>query len=190
MSADEYVLIRDVPVARDVLTAHFCCNLGACKGACCVEGESGAPLNPGEARYLESVFSQLRDRLRPEAVAAAEAAGPVQFFDGWETTLVGESGPCVFALFEADGTARCGLEAHGFDKPISCRLYPIREERRMAKTFLRYEKWGVCKPARNHLGVPLVVFLRDALVRRFGQDFYDEIIAVQKALAESESLRG
>ncbi len=181
---DEYVLIRDVPVARDVLTAKFCCNLGACKGACCVEGESGAPLTPGEAEYLQDVYPQIRHKLRPEAVASAEIAGPVQFCDGWETTLVGESGPCVFAVFENDGTARCALEAHGFNKPISCKLYPIREERRMAKIFLRYEKWGVCKPARNYLGVPLVEFLRDALVQRFGQDFYDELVAVQEALSD------
>ncbi|MCS7085803.1 MAG: DUF3109 family protein [Bacteroidia bacterium] len=183
-----YVLIRDVPVAADILTAEFCCRLSACKGACCVEGQGGAPLTAGEARYLQAVYPLLKDRMRPEAVEAVERFGPARRLDdGWETTLVGSAGPCVFAVFDPTGAARCALRLYGFESPVSCRLYPIREERRSSQVFLRYEKWAICRPARNHGGVPLIEFVRDALVERFGRQFYDELCAVRKAMLEALS---
>jgi hypothetical protein len=174
-------MIRDVPVGKEVFTARFCCHLAACGGACCVEGESGAPLTAGEARYLEQIAPQITPLLRAEGAAAIAQYGAAVYGEGWETPLVGESGPCAYAVFE-HGTALCGLEKNGFDKPISCRLYPLREERRLAQVFLRYEKWKVCKPARNHLGVSLLDFLRVAIIDRFGQEFYDELLAVRQAL--------
>jgi hypothetical protein len=177
MFAVDNVLISDA-----VLDAPFSCNLGACRGACCVQGESGAPVRPEERRELEYAFSVIRDQLRPEALEVIERDGvwTEEAPDEYATSCV-DGAECVFVVYEK-GVAKCAIQrAHyrgqlDFEKPISCHLFPIREESWTGTTVLNYEQIDICRPAVRHggrSGTQLVTFLRAPLTRRFGSDWYE-----------------
>ncbi len=178
MFAVDHILVSD-----SVLEASFACQLQACRGACCVQGESGAPLEPGERFVLEALVPALSPALRPEARALIAARGP------WEKVGADRyavrctpDGACVFAVYDEAGIARCAIQqAHtqgriDFPKPISCHLYPLRVERRHGLEILHYEKIPLCNAARAHgarCGIHLVDFLEAPLVRRYGRAWYE-----------------
>ena len=127
------ILIDDTLLSTEIFDRRFCCDLKACKGACCVEGESGAPLAPEEIAEVEAAFDVIKDRLKPDSLAVIEREGlHVVDGDGDAVTPIVDGRECVYATFEEDGTAKCAFEqAHlegklAWRKPISCHLYPIR----------------------------------------------------------------
>ena len=176
MFAVDHVLVSDA-----LLDAPFACNLGACLGGCCVVGDSGAPLDGTELRDVEAALDVVRDRLRPEALAAIDQRGPWEGSarDGYAVTTVnGEE--CAFVVFDR-GVAKCAIQqAHwrgelDFEKPLSCHLYPIRAETygtgADAVDVLNYERIELCDPARPHgdrTGVQLADFLERPLTRKYG----------------------
>lgn len=174
-------------IDEDVLTTSFCCNLGACKGACCVQGESGAPLDPAETTLLEDLLPALQPWLRPEGLAVlAEQGAWVRDHEGDLTTPLVKGEECAYAIFE-NGVALCGIEkawkagAVPFQKPVSCHLYPIRVEAAQPFPKLNYHHWRICTPALmggEAKGVPLVQFVKDGLVRKFGTEFYEQLAAL------------
>lgn len=182
-------------VSLDILEEKFVCDLSRCKGACCVAGDSGAPLLADELEDLNKAFAVVKDDLSPEGrEAIAEKGIYLKDSDGdWVTPLIGEGGACAFTLFEK-GIARCSIEKAwlegrtAFRKPISCHLYPIRIGYYKNYDALNYERWEVCKPGCQ-LGkstrTPLYVFLKEPLIRKYGQAWYDELC--EKALAWLES---
>ncbi|HSH50794.1 MAG TPA: DUF3109 family protein [Bacteroidales bacterium] len=172
-------------VSTELLDEKFVCNLNKCKGHCCVEGESGAPLEEGEDKLIEKNFNGFKSFLRPESVEAIEKNGfsLIDKDNELVTPLLKEK-ECVYAIFE-NGIAKCGIEKaffagkSKFRKPISCHLYPVR----IKKLFddvdgLNYHFWNVCDPARD-LGhkknVFTYEFLEDALVRKYGRKWYNEL---------------
>lgn len=172
-------------ISEEVLEEDFVCNLTACKGACCVEGEYGAPLTDEETRQLESEFEQARPYLRPEGIAAIERQGSyVRGEDGeWETPLV-DGKECAYTVFDSKGTALCGWEqaflsgAVKTHKPISCHLYPIRITEYTSFTAVNYHRWEICDPACQlgaSLEVPVYRFVKEALVRKFGTEWYNTL---------------
>lgn len=178
--------VGDVLVSPDILTEHFCCDLDACQGICCVEGESGAPLRLDEVAALEAALPEVEGDLSPAARAEIEHNG-VATIDGdgdLVTSIVGGR-DCVFVVPNTDGRAAglprgcalCALE--GRCKPISCALYPIREKRLAGGLVgLNYHRWSVCEAARRKgrtLKLPVYRFLKGPLVRRFGEAWYDEL---------------
>lgn len=180
-----------------IFTEAFACNLAACKGACCVEGEGGAPLTAEEAARLEDIQPQLAPFLLPEGKAAIEEQGAAVFVDGeHETPLVGTEGPCAYVTYSDNGTALCGIEqayragAVTFHKPISCHLYPIRIEPKGPFEYMYYHRWHICSPACSHgaqHGIPVFRFVKEALIRRYGEGFYsalEALYAAQQANAE------
>ena len=177
-------------ISEEIIENDFVCNLNACKGACCVEGASGAPLENNEIGILEAIFDKVRPYLRKEGVKAIEEQGAyVKGEDGeWETTLVNNS-ECAYVIFSDSGIAKCGLEeaynqgATEWKKPISCHMYPIRIKEYSEFTAVNYHKWEICDPAcslGNELKVPIYKFVKEALVRKFGEIWYKELEEVAK----------
>jgi hypothetical protein len=173
-------------VSEELLDEQFVCDLNACKGACCVEGSSGAPLDADELDQLEDVYEQVKPYMRPEGIKAIEELGLYQMDEDGDlvTTLVNGNKECSFVTFDKSGIAKCALEQAYNDgktqwkKPISCHLYPVRLQKLTEYTAVNYHRWQVCKPAcecGKALQVPVYKFLKDPLVRKFGQEWFDEL---------------
>ena len=195
--------IGDILISSDILTEEFCCDLAACKGACCIEGDAGAPVTRDETGDIEASLDAVWPDLNASAQAVIDRQG-VAYIDqegDLVTSIVGGK-DCVFTYYDdisdrdtaqvIDHCCLCALEkayrngrSH-FCKPISCALYPIREKRFSDGTIaLNYHQWDVCRPAREkgrQLHLPVYRFLREPLVRRFGQSWYDELCDVADEL--------
>lgn len=179
------IAIKDTLISEDVLDQAFVCDLSKCKGACCVEGDSGAPLEDSELSVLEEVYPFVKPYLRKEGVEAIEEQGTsVQdpLDDEWVTPLV-NGAECAYVIFE-NGVTKCGIEKaweHGkidFRKPISCHLYPIRITKYASYEAVNYHKWQICSPACDlgkELQVPVYKFTKDSLVRKYGEEWYTEL---------------
>lgn len=172
-------------ISEDIIEHDFVCNLSACKGACCVEGESGAPLEEEETEILANIYPKLKPFLRKEGIGAIEAQGTfVKGWDGeWETPLV-QGKECAYVTFTDNGIAKCGIEEAynegivDFKKPVSCHLYPVRTRAYTEFTAVNYHKWEICDPACSlgaELQVPIYKFVKEALVRKFGVAWYEEL---------------
>ena len=172
-------------VSEEIIENDFVCNINACKGACCVEGEAGAPLEEGETQILVDIYSKVKPFLRPEGIAEIEKQGAfIKGEDGeWETPLVNGS-ECAYVVFAENGTAKCGLEeaynqgATKWKKPVSCHLYPIRVREYSELTAVNYHKWEICDAACSlgeELKVPIYKFVKEALIRKFGKKWYGEL---------------
>ena len=185
------IQIGEIIVSRDLFDKHFICHLEKCEGNCCVFGDSGAPLEGNEAMDLEKDLEKIKPYLRAEGIRAVSEQGAwVIDGDGDKVTpLVGRE-ECAFAVFE-DNIARCAVEkayddgAIPFRKPVSCHLYPIRVSKLKQGIALNYHRWSVCEPARilgEKEGLPVFRFLKDPIIRVYGQPFYDELEIVYREL--------
>jgi len=174
----------------------FCCDLTKCKGACCVEGDAGAPLAESEVKILEEIQSAIQPFLRPEGIQSIMDQGvAIQEPNGeWVTPLV-DGKECAYVVFDG-GVAKCGIEqaaaagAVEWPKPISCHLYPIRVTKYQEFDALNVHHWKVCEPAcslGNELKLPVFKFLKEALVRAYGADWMEEAEAVYKHLEEQNA---
>jgi hypothetical protein len=174
----------------------FCCDLTKCKGACCVEGDAGAPLAESEVQILEEIQSAIQPFLRPEGIQSIMDQGvAIQEPNGeWVTPLV-DGKECAYVVFDG-GVAKCGIEqaaaagAVEWPKPISCHLYPIRVTKYQEFDALNVHHWKVCAPAcslGNELKLPVFKFLKEALVRAYGADWMEEAEAVYKHLEEQNA---
>ncbi len=182
-------MVQDVLVSDELFERRFVCNLSACKGACCWEGDWGAPLETEELHILDAVFDALRPFLNPEGRAVLESKGRYAWFEepkDYGTPLL-EDGRCAYLTLE-EGIAQCAIEkaweagAIDFRKPVSCHLYPVRVRRNRKAGFeaLNFDEWDICSPAcrlGEELKVPVFRFVREALIRKYGADFYEELEA-------------
>ena len=175
--------VGNVLVSDELLEAPFACHLAACKGGCCVQGDSGAPLEPDEREELEMILPVVRKDLRPEALEVIEREGVWEEIEPqqYATTCVG-SAECVFVTYEGP-VAKCSIEKAYFEgrisfrKPVSCHLYPLRAERYGDVEALNYEQIPLCKPAITHgaqKNIQLQDFLREPLVRKYGEAWYEQ----------------
>lgn len=177
--------IDNVLVSSDIFTECFCCDLDACKGICCVEGDAGAPVTLDEIGGIEQALDTVWDDLSAGAQAVIDRQG-VAYTDrdgDLVTSIVGGK-DCVFTCYD-NGCCLCALERAwragktSFCKPVSCALYPIREKKLSNGTVaLNYNRWDVCRDAvrkGNALKLPVYRFLREPLTRRFGAGFYAQL---------------
>lgn len=184
--------VGKVLLSTEIVTEYFCCDLSACHGQCCVDGESGAPLTLDEAAELERLLPTIEDSLSAAAreVIADQGVAYVDVEGDLVTSIVNGQ-DCVFTCYE-DGCCLCAAERAyreqltDWCKPISCALYPIREKR-LSNGYvgLNYHRWSVCDPARRkgqELRLPLYRFLKAPLTRRFGEAWYKELEATVDAL--------
>lgn len=172
-------------VSDDLIEKDFVCNLSACKGICCVEGEAGAPLEQEELSILESEYEKVKPFLRPEGIQAIEQQGTwIERENGELETPLVNGAECAYTTFKEDGTALCGIEAAyrsgvtQFYKPISCHLYPVRIQEYTDFKAVNYHKWGICDDACSlgaELQVPVYKFVKEALIRKFGKKWYADL---------------
>lgn len=179
------IQIDDTLVSLDVLESKFICDLSHCKGICCVEGDSGAPLLEEEVAELEKALPVIWDDLSPEAQDIIDKQG-VSYVDveGDLVTSIVNNKDCVFTCYDADGTCKCAVEKAyragklSFYKPVSCHLYPIRVTEYDTFSAVNYHRWEICKAAEvlgKKVGVPVYKYLKEPLIRRFGADWYDSL---------------
>jgi hypothetical protein len=178
-------------VSEDIIEKDFVCNLSACKGKCCIDGEAGAPLEEEELQLLLDNYPKVKPFLRPEGIAAIEDQGLFVTNDGeYETTLIDEK-DCAYVIFDDHNTAKCGIEeaynqgAINWKKPISCHLYPIRIMDYSEFSAVNYHKWPICDDActlGKELQVPVFKFVKEALIRKFGADWYAELEKIAQTL--------
>jgi hypothetical protein len=182
------ILIDDVLISDDVVEKQFVCNIKKCKGICCVEGDSGAPVEKSETKILKKIYPKIKKYLLPEGIKAIEEQGtfvdePDDEYTSYATPLI-DGGACAYVNYEKDGTISCGIEkawkdgVTDFQKPISCHLYPIRLKPMDTVTAMNYDVWDICSDAcklGKNLKVPVYVFLKEALIRKFGEEFYETL---------------
>ncbi|MCB4806889.1 DUF3109 family protein [Tamlana sp. 62-3] len=172
-------------VSEDVIEKDFVCNLNACKGACCIDGDAGAPLNKEETQILETIYPKVKPFLRPEGIEAIEKQGTFITTENeeLETPLI-NGADCAYVIFDENKTALCAIEEAynqgevDWKKPVSCHLYPIRVQDYTEFSAVNYHKWQICDDAcelGEELGVPVYKFVKEALIRKFGVDWYDEL---------------
>lgn len=181
-------------VSDDILTESFACDIAQCKGQCCVDGNAGAPLEIDEVDILEEEYLQYKPYMTPEGIAAVEEQGfMVVDIDGdYTTPLVGDA-ECAYSYTE-NGVTLCAIEKAylkgecSFRKPISCHLYPIRLVNfSNGEVGLNYHRWNVCSSAcklGKELGIPVYKAVKDAIIRRFGEDFYAALEAAEQYFKE------
>ncbi|MFQ5569181.1 MAG: DUF3109 family protein [Rhodothermales bacterium] len=174
-------VVEDKLISDELLDAPFACNLGACQGACCVQGDSGAPLEPEECAELEAILPRVRKHLSREALQVINKKGVWEEVEPGEyaTTCIGKA-ECIFVTYDGS-VAQCAIQkAHragriDFPKPISCHLFPVRIERIGEYDVLNYEQVRLCNTARKRgrrHNIQLVALLREAFERKYGAAWY------------------
>lgn len=176
--------LKKTIVSEDIIEKDFVCNLNACKGECCIAGEAGAPLEEDEVKIMAGIYEEVKPFLRPEGIAAIEAQGTSIVRDGELETPLVNGAECAYVTFNDKGWASCGIEdAYNagkvdWKKPISCHLYPVRVQKYSSFSAVNYHRWPICDDActlGQELKVPVYKFTKDALVRKFGEEWYAEL---------------
>ncbi|WP_372642140.1 DUF3109 family protein [Ancylomarina sp.] len=190
--------IGNAIVSLDVIEKKFICDFGKCKGACCIEGDSGAPLDEDEKAILEEIYPNIKEYLTEKGIEEIEKQGTsVIDADGDLVTPIINGKECVYTVFE-NGLALCGIEKAFIDgkityrKPISCSLYPIRIEKYPEFDAVNYNKWSICGPARElgfKMGTPVYKFLKEPLIRKYGEEWYKELEYAAENLEEIYQIR-
>jgi len=194
------IAIDNVLVSDDVVEAKFVCDLHKCKGGCCEDGDAGAPLSKEEMKIINENFEIVKEYLTPEGLAEINKTGKytydVEF--GWVTPTINNA-ICAYGFRDKQGIIKCAFEAAYYDgklewkKPISCHLYPITTKQAKEFTMVNYEPREVlCKPAcalGKKVKLPVYQFLKEALIRKFGADFYDTLhqVALEHFEAKGKS---
>jgi hypothetical protein len=171
-------------ISEELLEEEFVCNLSACKGACCVDGDAGAPLTAEETKILEEIYPHVKPLLRKEGIEAIEQQGTwVTGSDGEPETPLIEGKECAYVMFDG-ATALCGIEQAynqglvDWKKPVSCHLYPVRIKEFAEFSAVNYHQWHICSPAcelGKSLQVPVYKFVKEALIRKFGETWYSQL---------------
>ena len=179
------IQVDDKIISFDVFEKHFVCDLSACKGSCCVEGDAGAPLTDKELEILPCIYKKVKPYMRTEGITEIEKQG---FFvidgDGDKTTPLVNNKECAFVVFDENEIAKCTIEQAyndgkiDFKKPISCHLFPIRIKQYRDFDAVNFEAINICKPACDcgeQLQVPVFSFLKEPLIRLYGEEWYGKL---------------
>ncbi len=193
------IAIDNKLISDEVVEAKFVCDLTKCKGGCCDDGDAGAPLETGELDELINNYEAIKPYLTPEGIREIEKQGKyvydVEF--GWVTPTI-NSGICAYGYRDEKGIIKCGIEQAYYDgkinwkKPISCHLFPIRvsKSKRDDIEYLNYEpRTDLCKAAcklGKQLKIPVYIFLKEAIIRKYGEEFFEALEATAKQMQQEE----
>lgn len=179
------IIVGDTCISDDIADKFFVCNIEKCKGACCVEGHLGAPLEEDELKVLEEIYEKVEPYLTEEGKKTiAEEGLYIEDYEGDYSTPTINGRECAYANYE-NGVLHCGIERAYLDgkinyrKPISCHLYPIRITKYDQYDAINYDRWHICNDACSFgekLGVPLYRFLKDPLIRKYGEVWYKQLV--------------
>ncbi|MFK8267597.1 DUF3109 family protein [Capnocytophaga cynodegmi] len=186
------IQIGETIISEDIVENDFVCNLNACAGACCIEGDAGAPVEESELNILEKIYDKVAPYLTAKGLQSIEKQGVcIKGEDGeWETPLI-DGGECAYVIRNEKGWALCAIEQAYNDgkidwkKPISCHLYPIRLQEYTSFTAVNYNRWQICDDACSlgkELQVPVYKFVKEALIRKFGEQWYKELELIAEHL--------
>ena len=184
------IAIDNILISDEVVSEQFVCDLNKCKGGCCEDGDSGAPLTDEELEHLRNLIDEIRPYLTPDGIKVLEKEGLYKYDRefGWVTPTI-EGKMCAYGFRDGQGIIKCGIEQAYLDKkitwkkPLSCHLFPIKitRSKRQNQEYVNYEpREDLCRAAcklGKHLKVPVYVFLKDALIRKYGSDFYSALEA-------------
>jgi len=186
-------------ISRDVFEKKFVCDLKKCKGACCIEGQSGAPLKRNEVKIIEQEYRCFKKYLPPTHQKEIQKQGfVITDKEGDLVTPLVKGKQCVFSYYDEEGILKCSIEKAflagemGFRKPISCHLFPLRIKEYKRFDAVNYEKLDICKSGAalgEKLDVPLYQFLKDALIRKYGKDWYTELEIAAEYLEKNKLLQ-
>ncbi|MGL4994484.1 MAG: DUF3109 family protein [Bacteroidales bacterium] len=186
--------IEDTVVSLDVVEQEFICDLAACKGSCCIEGDAGAPLEEEEKDIIEKLLPIIWDDLAPQAQALIKEQGVAYIDEDKDlVTSIINGKDCVFTYYEGGGMCKCAIEKAyregktDFYKPISCHLYPIRVAKYASFSAVNYHQWKICGAAKvlgRKEGVKVYEFLKEPLIRKFGESWYTQLDIAAKHLSE------
>jgi len=187
--------VQNTLVHEDIVRENFVCNLNKCKGACCIEGDSGAPLELSELAVLNEIYPHVKPYMTAKGIQTIEENGTfVKDFEGdYTTPCVDGNKECAYVTWE-NGITKCAIEQAYEDgkiawkKPISCHLYPIRITNYPEFDILHYDRWNICSPAcsfGNELKVSVYQFLKEPLIRKYGAEWYSELENQVTELAQS-----
>lgn len=193
------IIIDEIIISRDVVSEEFQCNLQKCKGACCWEGDFGAPLEKDEVQQIDTLLDEIKEHMPAKSIEKLERDGWHTFYDEpqFEGTSLMEDGACVFMGKDEMGISYCSIEKvyndkkSGYKKPKSCHLYPIRVTRNEKSGFvaLNYDRWDICNAACDQgkkSGIPVFMFVKEAIIRVFGEDFYNQLQNVYNHLQNKD----
>ncbi|WP_339815175.1 DUF3109 family protein [uncultured Imperialibacter sp.] len=180
------ILVENAVISDDIKEQLFVCDLTKCKGACCVEGDLGAPLEEDELQQIDSILDEVKPFMSDAGVKAIEKSGAYLLDEegDFSTTTINNK-ECAFAIYDERGILKCATEQAWlagktkWRKPISCHLYPIRISKYDNYDALNYHRWQICAPACDHgkeLGVPVYKFLKEALIRKYGEAWYQQLV--------------
>ena len=185
------IQVEDKIISLDIFEKHFVCDLNACKGACCVDGDFGAPLLREEEKILDDIYEKVKPYMRKEGITEINNQGVAVYdSEGDLTTALINNRECAFVTYEK-GISKCAIEKAyldektDFKKPISCHLFPIRIKEYKDFDAVNYEELKICKPAcecGSKLEVPVYAFLKEPLIRKYGEDWYQEVLEATKLL--------
>ena len=186
--------IDNVLITTDIFTEMFCCDLDACKGECCVEGDAGAPVTLDEIGQIEDAIDEVWGELSASAQSVIDRQGVVYTdCEGDLVTSIVNGKDCVFTCYDRQGGCYCAIEKAyregrcSFYKPVSCHLYPIRVGDYGPYKAVNYHRWEVCKAAvllGRKENLPVYRFLREPLIRKFGKEWYEELETVAEELTK------
>ena len=189
------IQIQHTILSKDIFEECFICDLAKCKGQCCIEGESGAPLTQEELEQIIEILPKIWNELSPKAQQIIETQGIAYTdSDGELVTSIIDGKECVFTYVDTNGVCKCAIDTAyrerriAVRKPISCHLYPIRLQKYEGFTAVNYDRWSVCLSAvrlGRKEGVPLYQFLKEPLLRKFGQEWYDEVCETAKVYRDA-----
>ena len=190
------IAVGNTLVSDDVLKESFVCNLTKCKGECCVSGDSGAPLEVPELKILDEIYSKVEPYLSEKGKEAISNQGKyIKDWDDEYTTPLIEGKECAYTIFEG-GVAQCGIEKAylagdiSYKKPISCHLYPIRITSYDGFDAVNYHEWNICSDACSlgkSLKVPVFSFLKEPIIRKYGEGYYEELQETARAFLKEVS---
>lgn len=187
--------VDDKLLSADIFEKRFVCDLNACKGACCVDGDSGAPLTEEEVTIIEDNLDQIIPYMRKEGIEEVNKQGVFYMdFDNEPVTTLVNNNECAFVYIDDNGIAKCAIEKANregkidFKKPISCHLYPIRVAKLRMYTAVNYHKWNICSDAcklGEQLNVKVYQFLKEPIIRKWGEEFYKELEKIDQELEKN-----
>ncbi len=193
-NSSQMLVVGDTIVSDDIADQFFVCHIEKCKGACCSAGDLGAPLAADELPILEAVYEQVKPYLSEAGRQTIAKEGLfIKDFEGDFSTPTIKDKECAYAIYDQHKTLKCGIEQAYLDgkiefrKPISCHLYPIRIKNYGNFDALNYHRWDICSEACSlgkQLGVPIYKFLKDALIRKYGESWYNELVQQIESNAE------
>ena len=189
------IIVDDILVSDNILDKKFVCDLTQCKGGCCVEGDAGAPLEAHELKEVEKAYAAVQHEMSIEAIAEVERHGAhVQDADYTHVTPIVNDGICVYGYYDNKGIVKCLIEKANregrlsFKKPISCHLFPILYTKSESAEFLNYQpREKLCAPAcvlGEKLQVPVYQFLKEPLIRKFGEEWFDALEHIDKEMRD------